>query len=145
MVKNLWKVQKIRSPRFSSPLHKRKALSVDWLGSSRNRTFFRCLAIENIIERLACCPGERWTTVVMTWRQSNVTLPNQDVCLSVASFNDNVARSIDRHRWIMPVGLKWFMEGKSVASVNITRWNDAIDATYCMHHWWLNQVASNQL
>ena len=57
MEKNLWKVQKIWSPRFSSPMHKRKALSVDWRGSSRNRTFFRCLAIENIIERLACCPG----------------------------------------------------------------------------------------
>ena len=36
----------------------------------------------------------------MTWRQSNVTLTNQDVCLSVTSLNDNVARSIDLHRWI---------------------------------------------
>ena len=56
----------------------------------------------------------------MTGRQSNVTLTNQDVCLSVTSLNDNVARSIDLHQWIKLVGLKWSIKGKSVASVNIS-------------------------
>ena len=37
--------------------------------------------------------------------QSNVTLTSQDVCLSMVSLNDNVVRSIDRHRCIKPVGL----------------------------------------
>ena len=51
----------------------------------------------------------RWTAVLMTWRQSNATLTNQDVCSSMASLNINVARSIDLHRWIKPVDLKWFI------------------------------------
>ena len=44
----------------------------------------------------------------------------------VTSPNDNVARSTDLHQWIKPVGLKWFIYGKSVASVNIHIFNDFI-------------------
>ena len=37
----------------------------------------------------------------------------------MTSLKDNVARSSDLHRWIKPVGLKWFILGKSATSVNM--------------------------
>ena len=40
----------------------------------------------------------------MTWRDSNVTLTNQDVRLSATSPNDNVTWSIDVHRRMKSVG-----------------------------------------
>ena len=47
-----------------------------------------------------------WTAVVMTWRQSKVTLTHQCVCLSVTSLNDNVTWSIDLYRCMKPCSSK---------------------------------------
>ena len=41
----------------------------------------------------------------MTWRHSNITLTNKNVCLSVTSLNDNVTWSIYHHRGMKLVGL----------------------------------------
>ena len=49
-------------------------------------------------------------------------LTNQDVYLFVTSLYLNVARPIDLHLLIKPVGLKWFMHGKSMAHANIWKY-----------------------
>ena len=48
-----------------------------------------------------------------------ISLGNHDVCLFVMSIYNSVARSIDLHPKINTVGLKWFIQANSVASVNI--------------------------
>ena len=69
----------------------------------------------------------RSIAVVMTWRQSNVSTTNEDVCLAL---NDNVTWSIDVHRCMNRVGLKQVHLRKSYCNVNIYVYRDSSCIAY---------------